>query len=158
MKTKLIKNKIRRASVALLSSAGLLLTVAQASAQCTELVSGLALPLGTALTNQGNLLVSESGTGTAGTGRISIIYHSGNLRTLLNGLPSGINDVGEASGPAGVFMRGRTLYVAMGTGDAGRPGPCPGSDIPNPAGVSSPIFSSIGSVEKVLVLFVVMYK
>jgi hypothetical protein len=121
----------------------ILLGTAQASAQCTELISGLQLPLGTALTNQGNLLVSESGTGAAGTGRISIVDPTGNRQTLLDGLPSAINDVGEQSGPAGLFMRGRTLYLAMGTGDAGRPGPFPGTTIPNPAGPSSPIFSSI---------------
>jgi hypothetical protein len=120
-----------------------LLTAAQASAQCTELISGLQLPLGTALTNQHNLLVSESGTGAAGTGRIFIVDPSGKARTLLDGLPSAINDVGEPSGPAGLFMRGRALYVAMGTGDAGRPGPFPGTTIPNPAGPSSPIFSSV---------------
>ena len=45
-----------------------------------------------------------------------------------------------------MFMRGRTLYVAIGTGDAGRPGPFPGTTIPNPDGVSSPIFSSILAV------------
>jgi hypothetical protein len=126
-----------------LTALAVLVAAARASAQCTELISGLELPLGTALTNRGNLLVSESGTGAADTGRISIIDRSGNRRTLLAGLPSAINDVGEASGPAGLFMRGRTLYVAMGTGDAGRPGPFPGTTIPNPAGVSSPIFSSI---------------
>ncbi len=120
-----------------------LLAGVQVSAQCPELISGLRTPLGTALTNQGNLLVSETGTTTPNTGRISIVDTSGNRRTLLVGLPSAINDVGEPSGPAGLFMRGRTLYVAMGTGDAGRPGPFPGTTIPNPAGPSSPIFSSV---------------
>jgi hypothetical protein len=129
-----------------LTALAILLGTAQASAQCTEFISGLQLPLGTALTNQGNLLVSESGTGAGGTGRISIVDPSGNARTLLHGLPSAINDVGEPSGPAGLFMRGRALYVAMGTGDAGRPGPFPGTTIPNPAGPSSPIFSSILAV------------
>jgi hypothetical protein len=115
----------------------------QASAQCTEFISGLELPLGTALTNQGNLLVSESGTGAAGTGRISIVDPSGNTRPLLDGLPSALDDVGERSGPAGLFMHGRTLYVATGTGDAGVQGCFPGTTFPNPAGPSSPIFSSI---------------
>jgi hypothetical protein len=44
-------------------------------------------------------------------------------------------------------MRGRTLYVAMGTGDAGRPGPIPGTTIPNPNPISSPIFSSILAIQ-----------
>ncbi len=55
----------------------------------------------------------------------------------------GINDVNEPSGPAGVFMRGRTLYVAIGVGDVGRAGPFPGTVVPNPNPLSSPLFSSI---------------
>lgn len=133
-------------SLALAVSA-ILLGAAQVNAQCNELISGLRRPLGTALTNQGNLLVSETGTTALHSGRISIVDPSGNRRTLLDGLPSAINDVGEPSGPAGVFMRGRTIYVAIGTGDVGRAGPCPGSDIPNPAGPSSPIFSSILGIQ-----------
>jgi hypothetical protein len=121
----------------------LLVTAAPATAQCSEVTSGLRVPLGTALTNQGNLLVSETGTTALHSGRISIVDPSGNRRTLLDGLPSAINDVNEPSGPAGLFMRGRTLYVAMGTGDAGRPGPIPGTTIPNPNPISSPIFSSV---------------
>ena len=37
--------------------------LAQGVGECTEIASGLDLPVGTALTNLGNLLVSESGTG-----------------------------------------------------------------------------------------------
>jgi hypothetical protein len=124
-----------------------LLTATPARAQCKEVISGLRLPLGTALSNQGNLLVSESGTAATQSGRISILDVSGNRRTLVDGLPSAINDVGDPSGPAGLFMRGRILYVAIGTGDVGRAGPIPGTDIPNPAGPSSPIFSSILAIQ-----------
>ena len=123
------------------------LAAAQASAQCTQVISGLREPLGTALTNQGNLLVSETGTTDLNSGRISILDSSGNLRTLLDGLPSAINDVNEPSGPAGLFMRGRTVYVAIGVGDVGRAGPIPGTTIPNPAGPSSPIFSSVLAIQ-----------
>src|SRR6185503_1866963 len=122
-------------------------TAAPASAQCSEVISGLRAPLGTTLTNQGNLLVSETGTAALHSGRISIVDASGNRRTLLDGLPSAINDVNEPSGPAGIFMRGRTLYVAIGTGDAGRAGPIPGTTIPNPNPISSPIFSSILGIQ-----------
>ncbi len=125
----------------------LVVTAAPARAQCAEVTSGLRAPLGTALTNQGNLLVSESGTTALHSGRISIVDPSGNRRTLLDALPSAINDVNEPSGPAGIFMRGRTLYVAMGTGDAGRPGPIPGTTIPNPNPISSPIFSSVLAIQ-----------
>lgn len=125
----------------------LLVTAARATAQCSEVTSGLRAPLGTALTNKGNLLVSETGTTALHSGRISIVDPSGNRRTLLDGLPSAINDVNEPSGPAGLFMRGRTLYVAVGTGDAGRPGPIPGTTIPNPNPISSPIFSSVLAIQ-----------
>jgi hypothetical protein len=125
----------------------------QASAQCTQLTSGLQIPLGITQSNQGNLLVGESGTPSPNTGRISVVDLNGNRRTLVEGLPSGRNDVNDPSGPAGLFMRGRTLYVAIGIGDAIQAGPFPGSGIANP-NPSSPIFSSIlaihfsASVEK----------
>ena len=60
----------------------------------------------------------------------------------MDGLPSGINDVNEASGPAGLFMPGRTLYVAIGIGDSILAGPFPGTARPNP-NPSSPIFSPV---------------
>ena len=123
----------------------LLVAAASASAQCSTFVSGLRQPLGTALTNQGNLLVSETGTVALHSGRISIIDASGNRRTLLEGLPSALNDlpVPEPSGPAGLFLRGRTLYVVIGVGDVARPGLIPGTIVPNPAGSSSALFSSV---------------
>jgi hypothetical protein len=121
----------------------ILFTAAPAGAQCTEVVSGLRNALGITQSNQGNLIVSETGTG-AHTGRISIVDPSGpsgNRRTLLDGLPSGINDVSEPSGPAGVTMRGRSLYLAIGIGDSIL-GAGPGVAVANPA-PSSPIYSSI---------------
>jgi hypothetical protein len=141
------KSNIQRLAFGLASMAVMLLAIAKASAQCTELIAGLHKPLGSALTNQGNLLVSESGTGAPGSARISIVDPSGNRRTLLDGLPSGISDVGSPLGPAGLFMSGRTLYVAMSAGDVVIAGPCPGSDRPNPNGPSSPIFSSVLAIQ-----------
>jgi hypothetical protein len=128
-------------------SISIFLLTLSVSAQCSNVVTGLREPLGSALTNQGNLLVSETGTIALHSGRISIIDQSGNRRTLLDGLPSAINDVNEPSGPANIFMRGRTLYIAMGTGDAGRPGPVPGTTMPNPNPISSPIFSSVLGIQ-----------
>jgi len=131
----------------------LLLAGVDARAQCPEVVTaGLRTPLGITQSNKDNLIVSETGTPTLHTGRISIVDPSGNRRTLLNGLPSAINDVGEPSGPAGVFMRGRTLYVLIGIGNSiVGAGPGVAFENPNP---SSPIFSSVlaihfsASVEK----------
>ena len=125
----------------------LLFAAAQSMAQCSELTSGLLVPIGSALTDQGNLIVSESGTSTPNTGRLSIVGTAGTRRTLLSGLPSGLSDVGTPAGPAGVFMRGRTLYVAISVGDVDRFGPIPGTTIPNPNPVSSPIFSSVLAID-----------
>jgi len=120
----------------------LLVPTGQASAQCSEVASGLRLPLGITQSNLDNLIVGESGTRALHTGRISIISPNGSRRTLLDGLPSAINDVNEPSGPAGVYMRGRTLFVAIGIGDGIQAGPFPGAAVGNPS-PSSPIFSSV---------------
>ena len=120
----------------------LFLATPHANAQCSEVTSGLRMPLGITQSNLGNLLISETGTRTLHTGRISIVDASGNRRTLLDGLPSGISDVNEPSGPAGLFMRGRTLYLAIGIGDGILAGPFPGAALGNP-NPSSPIFSSV---------------
>ncbi|MDQ3683973.1 MAG: ScyD/ScyE family protein [Acidobacteriota bacterium] len=129
----------------LMAVAALSLVGAEVRAQCPPdaLTSGLQNPLGITQSNKNNLLVSETGTGAPGSGRISIVGLDGTRRTLLAGLPSGINDVNEPAGPAGLFMRGRTLYVLIGIGDTIKAGPIPGTAVPNPNGPSSPIFSSI---------------
>jgi hypothetical protein len=147
MNTQKLRLFARASSGLVFGVLSVLLTAAPVSAQCNEVISGLRQPLGTALTNQGNLLVSETGTRDLNSGRISIVDADGNRRTLLDGLPSAINDVNDPSGPAGLFLRGRTLYVAIGVGDVGRPGPIPGTTIPNPAGPSSPIFSSVLAIQ-----------
>jgi hypothetical protein len=144
-----INKKNLRGTVSLWAIAALLTCfglaqAAQAVGQCTEIASGLNLPVGTALTNFGNLLVSESGTG-ANDGRINIIDRNGNRQVLIDGLPSGLADVGDPSGAAGMVMVGRDLYVAIGSGDVDifSSCPCGGTNIPNPNGPSSPIFSTI---------------
>ena len=125
-------------------AAAVMLAGVKARAQCpvTELTSGLHFPLGITQTSQGNLLVSETGTPEPNTGRISIVDLDGNRRILLDRLPSGINDVNEPSGPAGLFMRGRTLYFVIGIGDSVVAGPVPGTNLPN-SNPSSPIFNSV---------------
>ena len=85
-----------------------------AQAQCPPnvMTSGLRTPLGITQSNQNNLLVSESGTAAVlHSGRISLVEPDGTRRTLLDGLPSAPNDVGDPSGPAGVFMRCDSLLV-----------------------------------------------
>jgi len=141
------KQKLRMFASTLALALTLFVLNVNVSAQCADVTFGLRQPLGSTLTNQNNLLVSETGTVALHSGRISIVDSSGNRRTLLDGLPSAINDVNEPSGPAGIFMRGRTLYVAIGTGDAGRAGPAPGTTVPNPNPISSPIFSSVLGIQ-----------
>ena len=133
-------------SPVVLAAVTLLLACSQVGAQVvcpvTEVTAGLLRPLGITQSNQDNLLVSETGTATPDTGRVSIVGLDGTRRTLLDGLPSGISDVGDPSGPSGLFLRGRTLYVAIGVGDTILPGPAPGTAVTNP-NPTSPIFSSV---------------
>ena len=125
----------------------LMLAGVTARAQCPPgvLTAGLEGPLDITLTQQGNLLVAETGTPAPNTGRVSIVDRDGNRRTLLDGLPSGINAIGDPSGTNGLFLRGRTLYVVSGEGNSTIAGPIPGTELPNP-NPSSPIFSSILAV------------
>lgn len=116
---------------------------AQAQLSCQPLLQGLRGPLGLALGPRGDLLISETGSLAELRGRLSLMTRDGLRRTLLDGLPSGVSDVGGASGPAGLLLRGRTLYMALGVGDVAVGGPVRGTSLPNPAGPSSPLFSAV---------------
>jgi hypothetical protein len=113
------------------------------AASLSQLATGLQTPTKIAFSTKGNLLVAESGT-SGNTGRISLIDPvTGARRTLLDGMPSGRSiPANEPSGPSGLVMRGRTLYVAIGLGDAVISGPLPGTQLSNP-NRSSPILSSV---------------
>jgi hypothetical protein len=105
-------------------------------------------PAKLALTPLGNLLVAEVGTAAApaNTGRVSIVSPNGHRRTLIDGLPSApTNAANTPSGPSGLYLAGRTLYVVIGEGDPTLPGPLPRTEVPNPD-VASPIFSSVLAV------------
>jgi hypothetical protein len=133
------------ACLSLLFAALVIAPAAETAAQVcpgTTVATGLRIPLGMAQSSLGNLIVSETGTAVLHSGRISILSSDGGRRTLIEGLPSGPNDVGDPSGPAGIAMRGRTAYVLIGGGDSVLPGPIPTSHLPNP-NVSSPLFSSV---------------
>ncbi len=145
MHTARIRTLIRRAAIATLgASASLTNIAAHADEDCAVVASGLRAPIGSVLTEEGNLLVSETGTvNVPNSGRISIVSPDGTRRTLLDGLPQGTNAAGgDASGPNSLTMSGRTVYVAIGQGDTVILGPVMGSWLPNPD-VSSPIFTSI---------------
>src|SRR5688572_26052629 len=90
----------------------LALTAMEARAQsASTFTGGLQAPSKIISTADGNLLVAEGGT-APNAARISIIDHNGNRRTLIEGLPSGPTPEGGFSGPSGLELRGRTLYVS----------------------------------------------
>jgi hypothetical protein len=144
VRAELTRRRTSAAAALLVALAAIAIPVDAAAQACpgTTLIADLRRPLGLARSNEGNLLVSETGTPVPHSGRISIVEPSGTRRTLLDGLPSGLNDVNDPSGPAGLAMRGRTLYILIGIGDAVLAGPIPTRQLPNPD-VSSPIFSSV---------------
>lgn len=121
-----------------------------APGQCPSqpiIASGLRAPSKLIFTHLGNLLVAESGSGP-NTGRISLVDPAtGHQRTLVDGLPSGFTYPSNiSSGPSGLVMRGRTLYVTIGEGDSTVYGTVPGTHLPNPS-LSSPLFSSVLAID-----------
>jgi hypothetical protein len=116
------------------------------SATTSVLTAGLRTPTRVIVSPKGNLLVAEAGNGP-NTGRISIIDPAtGSRRTLVDGLPSGFAPPeGDPSGPSGLEMRGRTLFVVIGAGDGTMNGPVPGTELPNP-NPSSAFLSSVLSI------------
>ncbi|MGH9944023.1 MAG: hypothetical protein ACRD9R_16890 [Pyrinomonadaceae bacterium] len=129
----------------LITITGLILLSASVSVQAQStsvLTTGLKAP-SKIIYSRGHLLVAESGEGP-NTGRVSAVDQTGLRRTLLDNLPSGFSAPNnEPSGPSGLAVRGRTLFVLIGAGDVVRAGPRPGSEVPNPEGPSSPILSSV---------------
>jgi hypothetical protein len=112
--------------------------------------AGLQTPARMTFTQQGNIVVAESGTAAPNSGRISLIDRtSGARRTLIDGMPSGISGSGaEAapSGPSAVAVQSTTVYVTIGAGDGVKAGPATGTEIPNDS-PSSPIISSLLSLQ-----------
>jgi hypothetical protein len=138
-----------RTVITLLAALLVAAPVVRAGAPCptTPLVSGLKGPSKIVLSTKGNLLVAEAGD-AVNAGRVSIVDpDTGARRTLLDGLPAGVEAAeGNISGPSGLAVRGRTLYITIGAGDGVVPGPAPGSELANPS-PSSPIVSSVLEVK-----------
>ncbi|MEO8215606.1 MAG: ScyD/ScyE family protein [Acidobacteriota bacterium] len=130
----------------------LLLPLTLSAQTAQPFATGLLAPTKVIFTTRGNLLVAEQGNGP-NTGRISVIDRiTGDHRTILSGLPSGINTVGgeaSPSGPDGLALQGVTLYVTIGSGDSTLPGPVAGSEQPN-GSPSSPLFSSVLAIDLAL--------
>ncbi len=130
--------------LALLTSgtALLLLSLATVTARAEDLQR----PSKLIQTPLGNLLVAEVGPpAQLNSSRISIVDAAGNRRTLLGGLPSAVNAAKSPTGASGLYLRGRTLFVAIGEGDVTRPGPLPRTEVANPTPAST-LFSSVLAV------------
>jgi hypothetical protein len=109
-----------------------------------EYLSGLRGPMKLVAMDDGNILVAEAGAGP-NTGRVSLIDRDRRRFTIVDGLPSARYN-GDPTGPSGVLLVGRRLFITIGGGDVSLPGPAPGTEIPNPS-PTSPLFSSILLVE-----------
>lgn len=136
-----------RITIFIASVLALLATPLVAFAQCpgSTLTGGLQGPSKMVQTSLGNLIVAETGTPAPNSGRVSIVGLDGSRRSLLEGLPSGLNSQGDFSGTQGVYLSGRTLYVLNGEGNATLAGPLPGTELPNPT-PNSPLISSVLAV------------
>ncbi|MEO5898056.1 MAG: ScyD/ScyE family protein [Vicinamibacterales bacterium] len=132
----------RAAAILALPIIAVPIDVAAQVCPAATVTTNLRRPMGLALSNQGNLIVSETGLAMPNSGRISIVSPAGTKRTLIDRLPSALSDVGDPAGPAGLVMRGRTLYLLMSIGDTVLPSPVPTRQLANPS-PSSPIFSSV---------------
>ncbi len=106
--------------------------------------TGLTNPAKIVTAGSASLLISESGTNTPNSGRISLVNRTtGARRTLIDGLPSGITTSGgapEVSGPSGIKLNGLKLYLSISAGDTSTQ--VTGGATPNPA-PSSPLLISI---------------
>lgn len=92
---------------------------------------------------QGFFVSEAGGAGLINNGRVSFVTNEGQVIPVLDGLPSGpAAPNGDPSGPSAIWLDGRSLYIAVGNGNATLAGPAPGSEIPNP-NPASPIFSSV---------------
>ena len=113
-------------------------------AQTSPFTVGLNNPAKINVAGGSSLLVSEAGTTAPNSGRISLVNRTtGARQTLIDGLPSAVNNDGgapETSGPAGLKQSGQKLYLTTGAGNTAIP--VTGGFIANPA-PSSPLFDSI---------------
>lgn len=126
----------------------MMLGAVAAQAQATSIfTTGLNNPRKLITAGQSSLLIAEAGTSDApNTGRISLVNRTtGARRTLIDNLPSGVNNLAGAptvSGPSGLKLIDQTLYLATGTGNAVMSGGAGGLELPNPNS-SSQLFVSV---------------
>ncbi len=128
-----------------IQSASMVLALAMVSpllfGQAEVVATGLIAPQKLVLTPRGNFLVTETNP-MPNLGRISFVSRSGTRRSLVESLPSGTEVTGGGSGPTAMLLRERTLYVTIGGGDLERRN-ATGASIHNPAGISSPLYTTL---------------
>ncbi len=146
MKIQAIKQTMQKTFTFCLAIAlTILLGAVVSQAQGTSVfTTGLNNPAKLITAGQSSLLVAEAGTDAPNTGRISLVNRaSGARRTLIDGLPSAVNNDGgapEASGPSGIKLSGQKLYLTIGAGNTATP--ATGGFIATPA-PSSLLFDSV---------------
>jgi hypothetical protein len=128
----------------ILSLAVVAFTAAGLLAQ-SVLAGGTKTPVKITRTPGGNFELAESGTGV-NDGRVGLVSIWGERFNLLSGLPSGMTPEGTAIGPTAVADAHGTIYVVIGEGDVKGASSTP-EQVPNPNGLSSPIFSSVIAAE-----------
>lgn len=133
-----------RCCIAFLASTAFSLAI---GAQTTSVfTTGLTVPNKIIAAGGNSLLVTEAGTLTPNTGRLSRINRTtGARQTLISGLPSAVNTgptvtPPDISGPSSLLLHGHVLYMTISTGDSVIR--TPPLEIPNP-NPSSPIFASV---------------
>jgi hypothetical protein len=121
---------------------------AEVAVTTSVLATGLKSPVKLIVTPGHNILVSESGDAppnfVAHQGRVSIVDQGGGVRTLLGGLPAGLDlDNTNPAGPSALLLQGpQVLYVVIGAGDTNKRN-ATNQEVPNPTGPSSALFSSL---------------
>jgi len=135
------KEDVMRSKKTILTLVLLALAAARLEAQ-SVLTAGTKTPFKLTRTLGGNFLLAEGGTG-ANDGKVTLVSLWGNRYNLLSGLPSGVTPEGAALGPTGIADAHGTIYITIGEGDARIESPQPPQLLPNPAGPSAPIFSSL---------------
>jgi hypothetical protein len=106
-----------------------------------EHVTGLRAPTRLVALPDGSLLVAEAGAGS-NTGRVSLVDRDARVATIVDGLPSGLYGPSrEPSGPSGLLLLGRRLFILIGGGGAALQG-ANGVELVNPD-KASPLLSSV---------------
>jgi hypothetical protein len=82
--------------------------------EVTNVATGLQTPFGLEVDSKRQVWVSEAGSGTGNTGRVSVITQDGTRYTAVEGFPSVIDPEGNASGLNHLYLQDGVLYILHG--------------------------------------------